>query len=58
MKTHIVTRSIPKGRDYPGLLAHQYAPDRELVLIGHGPEAERILEEAVIRKRVEEEISE
>lgn len=58
MIDQIVTRYIPVGRDYPGLLAHQYAPDREIVVIGAGPEAERILEEAVIRKRVEGGVSE
>jgi hypothetical protein len=52
---NIITRSIPAGSSYPGLIAHKTGPTTEIVVMGWGPEAERALEEAVIRRRPEVE---
>lgn len=43
----MVTRSIAPGPQYPGLLAHDLGDGHEIVVIGWGEEAERVLAEAV-----------
>jgi hypothetical protein len=45
-------KSIPAGKDYPGMLKHHLGGERCLQVVGWGEEAERVLAEAVAAREV------
>jgi phosphotransferase system HPr-like phosphotransfer protein len=50
----LVTRSIPPDdKGYSGLIAHDLGNGREVVVMGHGPEAEKALRDFIQSEREE-----